>query len=199
MEHKSTICLLEGDQVKCWVQKLTVIRSGISLEEAKLLFEFHNLAAGEMQRAANDDMEVSYSGLYGLEEEIWESRRLLKAAAGALTLPAQDREQVTAADLLALNPQRYAPIRKYLGEDPADFDLENMDFQVIGSARTYYWIDLTRVSQAQYERYTGELHHVYNVAELFGPELPFDPEDPEVVSVFGTGKFEALADFSYGC
>jgi hypothetical protein len=41
---------------------------------------------------------------------------------------------------------------------------------------------------------------VYNVAELFAPgELPFDLNDPDTVSVFGTGKFEALADLSYGC
>ena len=199
MEHKSTICLLEGDQVKCWVQKLTVIPSAIPLEDLRLLFEFYNLTAGEIARVKEEDRDVSYSGLYGLEAEILAARTRLKDAASELVLPDGKDTEVSAADLLEKNVARYASIRKYLGDLDEGFNLQEMDFLPTQEPREYYWIDLTRVTQAQYERYTSELHHVYNVAELFGPVLPFDPEDPEVVSIFGTEKFEALADFSYGC
>lgn len=199
MEHKSTICLLEGDQLKCWVQKLTVIRSAIPLEDLRLLFEFYNLTAGEIARVKEEDWDVSYAGLYGLEEEILSARTRLKTVASELILPDGKDEQISAADLLKKNAQRYAPIQKYLDGLEDGFNLQEMDFLPTQEPQEYYWIDLTRVTQTQYERYTSELHHVYNVAELFGPVLPFDLEDPEVVSMFGTGKFEALADFSYGC
>lgn len=206
-EEGSVVCLLEGDQLKCWVQKLTVIRSGIPLEDAKLLFELHNLAAGEYAKAAEDDMDVSYVGLYGLEDEAMEARRRLKGAAGVPKLEKSgdeeaDDEPLSLGELLKKYPARYGRLKKYFDEDDLEnrFDLEYFNFKAVEEPEKFYWIDLARVDENQYERYTSELHHVYNVAELFAPgELPFDLNDPDTVSIFGTGKFEAFADLSYGC
>ena len=75
----SAICLLQGDQTKCWVQKLQVVYSALPLEEAKLIFEVYNTVRGEYARAACDDMDTSYSGLYGLDDEIIAARKMMKA------------------------------------------------------------------------------------------------------------------------
>lgn len=197
----SVVCSVEGDQLKCWVQKLTIIKSAIPLDDMKLIFELHNLFSGEYAKADEDDMNVSYAGLYGLEDEAAEARRRLKNAAGVPKLSDADRE-LTLGELLKKFSNRYGSLEKYFDEDQLDskFDLQELNYRPVEKSQTCYWIDLTRVTESQYERYANELHHVYNVAELFAPdEFPIDPDDPDTVSVFGTGKFVALADLSYGC
>ena len=93
-------------------------------------------------------------------------------------------------------PKRYGSLKKYnIGYWGGDWE------KIFGEeSEEYYWIDFTRVTKEQYDRYASELHHVYKVAELFAPgPLPFDLNDEDTVSIFGSEKFEAFADFSYGC
>lgn len=200
----SVICLLEGDQTRCWVQKLWVIYSTVPLEDAKLIFEIYNAARGEYAMAAEDDMDTSYAGLYGLEDEILAARRKLKenTAVDKQFLTRSDGE-VSFAQVIASNPGRYASVRKYFdGQDEADEGMQMFDFSALPAIekKSCYWIDLCRVTKDEFRRYASELHHVYTVAELFDPDdLPFDLNDPATVSIFGTNRFEAFADLSYGC
>ena len=199
----SVFCLLEGDQTKCWVQNLRMVYSSMSLEEAKLIFEIHNIASGEYARAAQDDFDTSYSGLFGLDDEIVAARQEMKSHKGInkkflKSSSDEDDERLSYEEIIASNPDRYAPVKKYF----ADLDeYDHFDFEVLPvQSEQYYWIDLCRVSRDEYERYTSELHHVYNVVELFDPDdIPFDLNDPATVSIFGTNKFKAFADLSYGC
>ena len=64
-------------------------------------------------------------------------------------------------------------------------------------AKTYYWIDQTRVDAKEYEA-TGSWHSDWcEVLELFvGNELPINLNDSEVVSIFNTGKMVAIANLS---
>lgn len=50
----------------------------MSLEEAKLIFEILNIASGEYARATQDDFDTSYSGLFGLDDEIIAARQEMK-------------------------------------------------------------------------------------------------------------------------
>ncbi len=203
IEVGSVFCLLEGDQTKCWVQNLKMVYSSMPLEEAKLLFEIYNIAAGEYARAAKDDFDTSYSGLFGLDDEIVEARQKIKKNGGIeqrlLTdANAENGEGPSYEDIIASNPDKYASVKEYFtGLD----EYERFDFEVLPiQTEKYYWIDLCKVTKDEYERYTSELHHVYNIVELFDPnDIPFDLDDPATVSIFGTKKFIALADLSYGC
>lgn len=198
----SIICLLEGDQTKCWVQKLKVIHSALSLEEAKLIFEIYNIAAGEYARS-EDETDISYSGLYGLDDEILEAREKMKNQEGILdefTVHSDEENPWTIEGIIEKNPERYGCVKKYLEDCESIEDIfTGFDFEPV-KEENFYWIDLCQVTQVEYERYTSELHHIYNVAELFkAGELPVDLKDAATVSIFGTGKFEAFADLSYGC
>ena len=198
----SVICLLEGDQTKCWVQRLRIVYSALPLKDAKLLFEVYNAAHGEYAKAANDDMNTSYAGLYGLDDEIVAARKMMKMNkeidSRFLSEPDGDGE-ISYAQVISSNPDRYATVKKYV--DGQDEDMPGFDFEILPiSEESYYWIDLCRVTRDEFSRYTSELPHVYEVAELFDPDhIPFDLNDPATVSIFGTNRFEAFADLSYGC
>jgi hypothetical protein len=122
----------------------------------KLLFEMHNLLAGEYEKAAKDDMDVSYVGLYGLEDEAQEARRGLKHAAGVPKPEnaGEDDKPMTVAELLKKYPDRYGHLNKYFDKDALkeSFDLQSLNYRPAEEPQIYYWIDLTRVSEAEYER-----------------------------------------------
>ena len=64
----------------------------------------------------------------------------------------------------------------------------------------YYWIDYAQLTEDEYEdKSQGCFNHWYSVLELFQDEVPVNLKDPDTISIFGTGKAEALADLSYGC
>ena len=93
-------------------------------------------------------------------------------------------------------PQEYGHLKRYISED-FQFDFPHLFSDYMES---YYWVDMTRVSEEEYKRCTSHLNHPYHLLELFGPAgAPVDFDDPDVISVFGTKAFEALADLSYGC
>lgn len=198
------LCLVEGDQVKCWVQNIKVIRSSIPLEEAKLIFELYNVTVGEYAKIAEKDEDFSYAGLSGLVDEIKQARKLMKDSDIPKPLMMEkmsdddafeDRGKMMAKMILKY-PKRYGCLKKYnIGYWEEEWE------NIFGEpSEEYFWIDMMKVTKEQYYRYASELHHVYKVAEIFAPgELPFDLNDEDTVSIFGTGKFEAFADFSYGC
>lgn len=214
-EVGSVICLLKGDHTKCWAQKLQIVYSTLPLEEAKRVFEVYNIAHGEYAKAANGDFDVSYVGLYGLEDEVIEARKKLIDATDIdeKFLQLKDNSYgddedydenvggeggIDVNEIIASNPGRYESVKKYFIDEDGDI---HFNFKLLPlKIDCYHWINLSRVSEDEYERYASELPHEYFVAELFAPEaLPFDIDDLATVSVFGTGKFEALADLSYGC
>lgn len=198
-----TLCIVEGDQVKCWVQNIKVIRSSIPLEDAKLIFELYNIVTGEYEKLAEGDEDYGYAGLSGLVDEIKRARTLMAQAdlpESLIRKQETDDEWEDSGDkmnqIIMKYPKRYGSLKKYnIGYWGGDWE------KIFGEeGEEYYWIDFTRVTKEQYDRYASELHHVYKVAELFAPgQLPFDLNDEDTVSIFGTGKFEAFADFSYGC
>lgn len=199
IEVGSVICLLQGDQTKCWTQKLQIVYSALPLEEAELVFEIYNIAHGEYAKAASDDFDTSYSGLFGLDDEIVAARKQMKhnTKVNKKYLRA-GKSEIPFASIIEADPSRYAPVKKYFEGIEEDF---LFDFGLLPiKTENYYWIDLCRVSGDEFERYASELHHIYHVAELFDPDdMPFDLTDPATVSIFGTDKFKAFADLSYGC
>lgn len=203
----SVFCFLQGDQTKCWVQNLQLVYSALPLEDAKLIFEIYNIAHGEYAKAASDDMDTSYSGLFGLDNEIIAARKLMKSNKEINKKyligsdgDDEDSPRITFANILSSNPTRYATVKKYFADFSEDDDC-SFNFAILPiKTETYYWINLCRVSEVEYGRYTSELHHVYAVVELFDPaDIPFDLNDPATVSIFGSNQFKALADLSYGC
>ena len=118
----SAICLLQGDQTKCWVQKLEIVYSELPLEDAKLVFEIYNIAHGEYAKAASNDFDTSYSGLYGLDDEIIAARMLMKnnEEISKKYLSSSDDFELSFAEIIAVNPNRYASVKKYF-EDADDY------------------------------------------------------------------------------
>lgn len=92
---------------------------------------------------------------------------------------------------------RYASLRKYIGQGAG---ISAIFLKHITNKRDYFWIDETRVTEVEFSGKEGEAAHWYEIAELMDPgDLPFDPDDREMVSIFGFDKFAAFADLSYGC
>ena len=135
--------------------------------------------------------------------EIQEARRRLKADMDYIPKKylkkGYSSSQDTVTEMKAIireYPAQYGHLSRYL-PDNSYFELKDLFYD---SIEEYYWVDMTRVSREKYERCTSRLNHVYHMLELYGPEgAPVDFDDPDVISVFGTGKFTALADLSYGC
>ena len=100
------------------------------------------------------------------------------------------------------NPKRYSSIKKYIENCADDYAIIECVFESdsIGEEK-YYWIDQAPVTEQEYNSETGwGFNHWYEVAELFeAGKLPFDLTDEDTVSIFGTNKFVAFADLSYGC
>ena len=187
---------LEGDQTNIWVQKLTVMHLNMSLKRAKGLFELYNRYNDEYAKAAQGDAaDTGYAGLSNLVDEIREARRRMNAqAAGGGDYSELENGVVPKGD------ERYAGIRIKKSAWSDQFELAEALGKACAKREEYYWIDQTRVDRETYEAATGMLSHHYSVMELMDPKnLTFDPNDPEMVSIFGFGKFIAFADLSYGC
>lgn len=215
------VCLLGGDQVGCWAQKLEVLRCDMTPEEAKLIFELYNRVHDEYDPAQNDTF---YCGLENLAEEVTAAREKMRRemVPGLDYSPAEpdegededegdwdeDGEEGSdfyrfAMERVQAEPERYGRIEKYIREI-SDFEEDDQAFKAlfISSAfekEIFYWTDYARVSEKEFDDYSVGYNHWYDIAELFGADFPIDFSDPEVVSIFGTNAFLALADLSYGC
>ena len=202
--NSSIICLLGGDQTRCWVQKLQVIICDIPFEEAKKLFELHNRFHNEYENT-----ELSYLGLDNLVDEVICSREKRNKEKQENLSYYRDSDVDNfigyILDMCKKEPNRYLRVKKYVKDyyfDNKFYNLANILLDHAIEEEDYYWIDQCRVSQQEWDRETFEgFNHWYEIAELYNPEdkFPFDLSDEEIVSIFGFNKFEELADLSYGC
>lgn len=187
---------LEGDQTDIWAQKLTICRCDMPMARAKALFELYNRWHDEYSAAEKGEAaDTSYAGLSNLAGEIRAARaRMLSQAMDGQDLSKLEMGQVPADD------PRYAGIEPGTVSEEYSHGLAD-EFRIWSrSIETYYWLDQTRVTKEEYDAEAQVLSHPYRVLELMDPaDLPFDPVDENMVSIFGSGRFIAFADLSYGC
>lgn len=205
---KAIVCLLGGDQINLWVQKLEVKYLDIPANDVKLMFEIYNRQLGEYDPEKND---VGYAGLDNLTDEITAARNKMRAEKIAGLDYSQFSSNGDAGyyldslkQIVKKETSRYGHLLKYFTSDQLmngyvpfkeAFDNHVLDEEM------YYWVEQTRVNEEEYNAAAGDWqHHYYEILEAFeGTSLPVDLKDPDVVSIFGTGKFIAFADLSYGC
>lgn len=204
-----TVCLLGGDQTNLWVQKLSVLHCKMSVKQAALIFELYNIYKGEYDSENN---VLGYHGLDNLEEEVIAARKKMRSEMESSVdyeRPTQDNDD-TALNFvqkrIKANPKRYESIKEYFDKDTKDDDYFEDLFKRIFrkdayEEEKYYWLDQVSVTDVEYDDANEYgFYHWYDVAELFDAgQLPFDLEDEDTVSIFGTDKFVAFADLSYGC
>lgn len=201
------VCLLGGDQIRTWAQKLTVYKCDIPMEEAILLFELYNRYHGEYEENNNS---LGYLGLDNLAEEVICAREKMREN----RIEGYDYDRKEEADsfekyvlkMAEAEPERYGKIADYIDLEIEEDDFENELSKIFADhaldSQEYYWLDQTRVNSAEWNKETFDgFNHWYEVIELYSPDqlLPFDLKDEDVVSIFGFEKFAAFADLSYGC
>ncbi len=196
---KSIICNLCANHGQTWTQRMTVTYSNIPLEDMKLLFEIQNLAAGEYAKAVEDDEDEPFAKLYGEADEIQAAREKMRKQRDIISNEdlvqiGSDEEYHTVAEIIEQDPARYDKIRQYVDEDDnANTFLEHVGLRPLFEVE-YFWVDMTRVSEKHFYNYVNQMYNGHSVMELFAPgKLPFDLEDLNTSSMFGTNKFEALA------
>lgn len=211
------VCFLGGDHIRCWVQSLEVLHCRMTPEEAMLIFEIYNRLHDEYNPAQNDTF---YCGLENLDDEVSAARKKMRQEMkpGLDYGPTySDEDEIEdygfenewtlfyrfAMSRIKAEPERYGRIEKYIHNSfyacGEDWIFQEIFRPLAFEEETCYWKDYARVSEKEFYDYSGGYNHWYDVAELFGTEFPIDLSDPEVVTIFGTGKFLALADLSYGC
>lgn len=210
------VCFLGGDQVRCWAQRLEVLRCRMTQEEAMLIFEIYNRMHDEYNPTQNDTF---YCGLENLADEVSAAReKMRQEMKPGLDYDSTDFDEIEDQDAydgegslfyrfamsrIKAEPERYGRIEKYIHSisEPEEDDWAFQDIfrSDAFEKEVFYWTDYARVSEKEFDDYSGGYNHWYDIAELFGAEFPIDLSDPEVVTIFGTGKFLAFADLSYGC
>ena len=210
-EEGSVVCLLGGDQVRTWEQKLEIVKTSIPFADAKALFELHNRYHEEYERIIEEEeTDYGYVGLDNLVEEIKEAKAKMKEEMDEdLDYSVSLEEESFGEYIMEMaeeEPERYGHLTKYVDMMSVDDYFENRLDHIFKryevECNTYYWLDQTRVTEKEWDAETMDgFNHWYDVAELYSPEkeLPFDLKDEDIVSIFGFGKFEAFADLSYGC
>lgn len=195
----------EGDQVQGWHQKIDVIYSSMPVEDAKLLFMVWNRIKDEYN---DENTDVGYAGLDNLVDEIIAARAKMRSEKnnefGYDRLEdIEDEEEYTFASYVEnaiYEDSKYRNLLKYVSFEDMRYgaSFENYYEPTILDVKTYYWEDQVRCTSKEYDK--NDYFHRYEVIELFeGDTLPVDFDDEDVVSIFGTGKFVAFADLSYGC
>lgn len=188
-----------------WVQKLRVLHCRMEVEQAKLVFELYNRYFNEYDENKNDD---GYFGLDNLEDEVVVARKKMREMKkDELDYSGPKNAHISLIEFarteIEKDRERYGSISNCFAVSKD----ERWSFQRIFEKDSigdeiYYWVDQTPVSNTKFQEIEaqGAFGHWYDVAELFSPEgVPVDLEDEDVVSIFGTDKFLAFADLSYGC
>lgn len=216
-----TVCLLGGEQGseflrkmqqfagntphRIWVQELQVLHCKMPVAQAKLIFELYNRYHREYDEENN---ETGYFGLDNLEEEVACAReKMRKEKQPGLSYDAPKDNDISLPDFIQAQiqkePQRYGSVKAYFADAENTSHLLETIFKADSLGQeTYHWLDQTPVTDAEFQEVAAQgcFNHWYDVAELFPAEgLPVDLNDEDVVSIFGTGKFLAFADLSYGC
>ena len=198
---------LGGDQHGIWAQSLEIGYCTIPLDHAKKLFEIYNRFCNEYYTIENDFHNVSYAGLEGLGAEILSARRKMKNEMDStLSYSASDDEDESLYDFIIRlcreEPQRYGELLQYISEDHKGiYNIEKIFFDHIVDVKKYYWIDQSHVTPSEWDAYVTGFYHWYEIMELYPlhKKFPYDLDDPDTISIFGTNEFEAFADLSYGC
>ena len=205
---KTILCLLGGDQINLWIQKLEVKYLDMPSEDVRLMSEIYNRQMGEYDLTKND---VGHAGLDNLADEITVARNKMRQEMKSELDYSQfsygnDEEYYldSLKQIAKKETTRYGHLLKYFTSDQLmnsyvvfkdAFDNSVLDEE------TYYWVEQTRTDEKEYNIAAGDWqNHWYEVMEAFeGSELPVDLNDENVVSIFGTEKFISFADLSYGC
>lgn len=183
---------------------IKVLHCKMDLSQAKLIFELYNRSCDEYNPENND---LGYQGLDNLVDEVIVARAKMRSEMEPgvdYSGPSEDIEERIdfIQEQIKKNPKRYSSIKKYIENCADDYAIIECVFESdsIGE-ENYYWIDQAPVTEQEYNSETGwGFNHWYEVAELFeAGKLPFDLTDEDTVSIFGTNKFVAFADLSYGC
>ena len=174
----------------------------ITLEDAKKIFELHNIFNREYETLDSDD--YSYIGLDNLKDEV----KFFKQKFKKLNLD-EYKNNSEAEDFMEFfiemtkENNKYKDLAKYTPSYYDDFTTIKDIFECnIIETKSYYWMNHIRIDEAEWNDETKDgFEHWYEVIELYDAEqpLPFNLEDKEVVSIFGSKKFISLADLSYGC
>lgn len=216
-----TLCLLGGEQGSeflrrlqaltgspmhsIWVQKLRVLHCKMDAGDAMLIFELYNRYHREYDEENN---ETGYFGLDNLEEEVACAREEMRRGkipglnyAGPANSDTSLMEYVQR--LLQREPERYGAVKGYFEGITEEYSLLEAIFEKDSlGEEEYFWLDQTPVTRDRFREVEAQgcFNHWYDVAELFpAGALPVDLEDEDTISIFGTGKFLAFADLSYGC
>ena len=204
---RSIICFVGGDQTRTWYQKIEVVYSSLPVSVAEKLFEIYNRESNEYDQDHND---TGYIGLDNLKDEVIEAREKMRSGmiSGQNYSKISETDQYSEFSEVVLKaateePKRYGILNKYFGSEISGYGGQSFRDLIEGTIideEDFFWIDQTHVTRDEYEANADGFNHWYDVAMLFkGSVLPIDLNDEDVVSVFGTGKFIALADLSYGC
>lgn len=203
-DAKCVVCKLGGAQTNEWIQKLEVNYLDMDVETAKLIFEIYNRMKNEYDDSKNDMENV---GLDNMADELATARHMMRQS----KKPGLSYNQITLSEDYAgfikyvlkavrSEPARYQNVLRNLDASQFEYgynDIFDLFEECTVDAKTYYWIDQTRVDAKEYEA-TGSWHSDWcEVLELFvGNELPINLNDSEVVSIFNTGKMVAFANLS---
>lgn len=203
----SVVCVLGGDQVRMWAQKLTIYYCDIPLEHSKAIFELYNRFHNEYE---NTDTNFFYVGLDNLVEEILDAREKMQLNKEngedySVCIEAESFGEYV-IKMIREYPERYGILEQYNFIDKYEDEYFNTIDKIFEEhcidCQEYYWLDQTRVTTAEWDAETMYgFNHWYEIAELYSidKEFPFDLKDEDVVSILGFDAFEAFADLSYGC
>ena len=201
------VCILGGDQINMWAQKLTIYNCDIPLNHAKSIFELYNRFHNEYESI---DTNFFYAGLDNLVEEILAAREKMQAEKQDgfdynVCIDAESFGEY-AIKMAREYPERYGMLEQYNFMDKYEDEYFNTIDKIFEEhcidCQEYYWLDQTRVNTAEWNAETiYGFNHWYEIVELYSADkdLPFDLKDEDVVSILGFGTFEAFADLSYGC
>jgi len=210
-DNSCLVYLVGGDQTNIWTQKIKAFVCMIPVSHMKMIFEIYNRYCDEYNVEKND---VSYLGLDNLAEEVTKARAKMRSEMDPmLNYEPVDEESKCFCDYLinriTEESERYQALMQYMdifdqcwNDDDAFYMDELFDSFSLGFEENY-WIDQTKVSETEFSEYSDEYYennHWYEVAEVFDlNEWVFNFEDEDTIGIFGSDKFKAVIDLSYGC
>lgn len=203
-----TVFVVSGDQTNHWEMVVKRYYSTITFEQARLLFEIYNRAHNEYAFEVDDDGDEteSYSppvcSIDNLTDE-------MKAAHEKRVQEKKDGLNFDAQNdwMPGFHSNNFGDlVNEAIRREPEHYGvLSSLNISGIRSLEDCFKKD--NCNEFYFENQTRTINpvcmrcnHLYTVAELFeGKETKLDFSDEDVICPFGTNRFAAFADFSYGC